>query len=569
MTLRSRETILCCGLAAGIFCGCRKEAAPSPAADPSQVIATYAGGQFLRGEVAADLERRLGKDPAVAAPERRREALRAILMQRCRTEMHYRDAVEKGIPERPDVRALIDSDQERLLAADWLDRHVAAGVYADPARIDEEVARRSQGLPEETRSFSHIFLKAPEPDAPARQRARATMDEIRKQLADGKAFEDLAKAYSDSITARGGGKVEWTARKPLHPLAAKVVFALSEGQVSEPLETDSGVHLFRLDGIRRPAVPDPGALRQEVKRLLDDEARRAAIGGERSRAFDQSGVRLDSKALSPSAPPDAVVALVGKDPIRRRELDVLRGSSPAYGGLSLADLARALVVDRILAARRRDERIDPALQQNLDRARRLRAVEALRQELLAAIPQEVTPREESDFYARNRDTLSFLREYVLDFVFFTQEGPSAVEVYAAGESVSRRLREGESFEKVLDSLARRPATVVRKRLAGVQMEAVRRENSRIAKAMALLPVGEVSRALYLEGKPVTLGQKSLLISGKGLIFLRIVETRPFSLDAMRDQVREAIRTERRRQGIANAQRELDERAALKILEPEG
>jgi parvulin-like peptidyl-prolyl isomerase len=553
-------------VAVAVLGGCRKEAAPAPppATDADPVIATYTGGEFRRSDVAAEMERRLGKDAAQVPVERRREVVRAILERRTAREQLYRDALAKGIQDRPDVKARIAREEERLLAEDWLEGHVAAAVHASPARIEEEVKRRTQGAAEELRKFSHIFLKAPEADAPARQRARDTMEKIQKELAEGTPFEDLAKAYSDSITARGGGKVEWTARKPLHPAAAEVVFSLSEGQVSEPVESESGLHLFRLDGIQRAA--EAGQLRGHVERLLNDEARRAAIAAERDRVFDQSGVRLDAKALAPGAPADAVVAVVGGDTIRRRDLDALGiGASAAPP----KDLAKAVVVDKILAARRRAEPIGPELQKSLEGSRRGRVVGALLRELEAAIPTEVTPQEEAEFYAKHRDTALFLKEQVLDFVFFEQQGPSAADVYGAGERVSKRLREGESFERILDSLAHRPGTVVRKRLAGVQMQALRAENGRIGKAMAMLPVGEVSRAIYLDGLPVRFGQKSPVIPGKGLIFFRIAETRPFALEAVRGQVQDAVRAERKSAVIAKMHRELSQRAGLTILQPAG
>jgi hypothetical protein len=145
---------------------------------------------------------RLGKDPARVPAERRREVLRAILERRSGRELLYRDAVAKGIHERPDVKAQIDREQERLLAEDWLERHVAAAVHASPARIEEEVARRTQGAAEEVRKFSHVFLKAPETDARGRQRARATMEKIRTELAEA----PRTPRRPDSITAHGAGE---------------------------------------------------------------------------------------------------------------------------------------------------------------------------------------------------------------------------------------------------------------------------------------------------------------------------------------------------------------------------
>ena len=105
---------------------------------------------------------------------------------------------------------------------------------------------------QELRRFSHIFFRAP--DAPARARARTRLAEIRRELADGVAFEELATKYSDSITA--GAADAWSGRPAPRCTTrwAEAVYALSEGQ-SESGGDGDGPALFRLDGIRKPWRP--------------------------------------------------------------------------------------------------------------------------------------------------------------------------------------------------------------------------------------------------------------------------------------------------------------------------
>lgn len=552
-------------LAVSPLLACRRPASVSPAAsaDPNQVVATYAGGQFTRADIADDLERRLERESVPPTPEVRQAALRSLLARRVRIELLYRDAVRDGLPERTDVKLRLAAIEESLLAEDWLARHAGKGVGATPAQVEAELARRATPS-EELRRFSNIFLRSPESDTAGRKAARLRMERIQQELAEGQSFEELARTHSDSITARGGGQVEWTAKGPLHPTAAEVVFSLSEGQLSHPLETEAGIHLFRLDGIRRGGQPDLTALRQEVSRALNEEALRAAVDAERTRVADESGVRIDAKSLARPATPGAQVTL-GAVSLPRRDFDSLREAAAHTRALPPADFARLLLVNRILAARRRAEGLDPAFTKRLENARKAEIVSVRRQQLVAAVPREVTPAEEAEFYAKTRKQAPFLKEYLLDVLFFKQQGPAAVEVYGEGEKVSRRLRDGESLDRILETDGRRPAVVARKRLTGCDMESLRRENHLIARAVGALAIGAVSPPLYLDRQRVTFGQQTPLIDGSGLLFVRVAEVRAFPLARVRERIREALKIQKENARIEEIQRQLNERGALQIL----
>lgn len=67
----------------------------------------------------------------------------------------------------------------------------------------------------------------------------------REQIVQGKAsFAELASKYSDCSSARRGGDLgpfgKGTMQKPFEEAA----FALKVGELSEPIDTDSGVHII-------------------------------------------------------------------------------------------------------------------------------------------------------------------------------------------------------------------------------------------------------------------------------------------------------------------------------------
>lgn len=546
--------------------GCRRAPTAAPTPDPDQVLATWSGGVIKRAEIETGYAKRLAAEPG-ATPERRAELLRLSLERRARIELLYREALAQGLPDRADVKAVLRAQGDRLLAEDWLQRHVIASAHAEDGQVETEMARRTATPGQETRRFGHIFLRAPASDAAARARAAKTMAQVRKELAAGAAFDELARKYSDSITARGGGEVEWTTRAALHPAAAAVVFALWEGQVSGVVETEAGLQVFRLDGIRRPAAIDLTAVRDDVRRTLGAEAGRAAAQAERQRVWDDAGLAVDVPALARPARDGEVVATVAGERLTRAELDHARSAWNAWSAPGdpppPADLVRVLVVNRLLARRRRETGIDAALQKKLADATRNVVVDARRLELVGTIPVEITAAEIDTFYAKHRDSAPFLRDHVVDLLFFPQQGDSAAAVYAQGEVVSRQLRDGTAFDRILASVAGR--AVVAQRLSMGDLDSLRVQSARLAKSLAQLRPGEVSAPLYLDGERVSFTKGRPASSVRGLAFVRLASVQPLLLASVRQRVREALVAQKRSEGVAAVQQGLNARVQLKIL----
>lgn len=562
----SRSIVVLCAVAATLGEGCRRSPAPAPVADPDQVLATWSGGVIKRAEIETGYANRLAAEPG-ATPERRLELLRLSLERRARVELLYREAMAAALPDRSDVKTVLRAQSDRMLAEDWLQTHVVANAHAAEAQVAAEVARRTASPAEETRRFGHIFLRAAAGDEAARGRAAATMARVRKELAEGAAFDELARAYSDSITARGGGQVEWTTRALLHPKAAAVVFALTEGQVSDVVETEAGLQVFRLDGIRRPHAVDAAAVRAEVQKTLDAEVGRAAVQAERQRVWDDAALAVDARALERPARPGEVVATVAGEPLTRAELDQARSSWNLWGAAGdpppPAGALRVVVVDRLLAARRRETPLDAPLQKRIDDATRNVIVDARRLELVGTIPTDVTPAEIEAFYAQNRETAPFLRDHVVDLLFLSQKGDSAADVYAQGEAVSRQLRDGGTFDQVLASFAGR-GTVAR-RLSMGDLETLRPRSPRLSTALGQLRPGEVSAPLYLDGDRVTLAKGQPPGAVRGLAFVRLVSAQPMPLAAARERIRAGLQKQKRNDGVSAVQQGLNARVQLKIL----
>lgn len=107
----------------------------------------------------------------------------------------------------------------------------------------------------EKRKSQHILIKAK--SSLEIQQAKETMQRLKTQMRAGAEFGNVAKYYSDdSGSAATGGDLGWVRKGQMVPKFERELFSMQEGQVSEPIVTDFGVHIIKLNEISRVADPE-------------------------------------------------------------------------------------------------------------------------------------------------------------------------------------------------------------------------------------------------------------------------------------------------------------------------
>ncbi|MEO8275528.1 MAG: peptidylprolyl isomerase [Thermoanaerobaculia bacterium] len=568
-SLRRLNLALVAGLAFRLFgCSAGESSKPADVPDPKAVVARYSGGEILRQDIAAALARQLERVPAPASLEVRRVAVRKAIERRVRIAELRSEAMAAGFLARPETGYLQRRAEDRFLAAELVARETASARAAD-ALVAEQTDRRIQSLhPEEARKFSHIFLRVPEGDAAARSAAETRMREIQAALKAGTGFNELAERYSDSVMARGGGRIEWTQKRNLNPGVADAVFTLGEGEVSPVVSTSDGLHLFRLDGDRTASPIDVEATRRSVRSELDAEARRAAEESMRQRALDEAQVTFASPAQLASAMEgmELPVARFGSESVSAAEFRSAVGPSRNQGGSPGAQL-RTLVEDRLLAARLRTAGLTPAQERGVSEASDQAALDDYRSSLISQLDTQATAEEVQRFYDENRESALMLREFHLDVLYFPQHGNDVADVYAAGERVGAALRAGRTFDQVLQDPGRKDAKAFREVVVN-DIEGLSRRAARVSKAVLNLSPGEISPVIYLESAAVVEVAKCVL-ENKGVAFIRLNATGPAPLERVRKAILEALARQKESAGIEAIQQRLIAKSHLEILLPEG
>jgi peptidyl-prolyl cis-trans isomerase SurA len=195
-------------------------------------------------------------------------------------------------------------------------RDVLNRINVTPREL-EQFLERLKRLPSETEEFniSHILLAVPQ-DA-----NQAKLDELNKLASDirerstNEDFSRLAVAYSNSQTALEGGALGWRKGPELPTILSEMVVKLKPGEVSQPLNTPTGIHLVKLNAVRSTEgsrIQDQTHARHILMRpntLQDDATVRQKLSAVRERILKGE----DFAAFASSMSEDSGSAVNGGD----------------------------------------------------------------------------------------------------------------------------------------------------------------------------------------------------------------------------------------------------------------
>jgi len=143
----------------------------------------------------------------------------------------------------------------------------------------------------------HILIKV-EKDAPPEQKteARQKLEKIRQEIEGGKDFAAAAKEYSEDPGSKElGGDLGFNERANWDPAFATAAFSLQPGQISQPVETQFGLHLIKVEE-KKPGEDKPlEAVQDDIARQLysKDKAKQLArAAAEKALAQAEKGKTL-------------------------------------------------------------------------------------------------------------------------------------------------------------------------------------------------------------------------------------------------------------------------------------
>ena len=98
--------------------------------------------------------------------------------------------------------------------------------------------------------------------------------ELKTRLDGGEDFTELAAEYSTDLgSAEQGGSIGWVSRGATVPAFESVAFSLAEGEISEPVVSEFGVHIIQVEEIQSEKIKDFEEVRSElIERAVNAQA---------------------------------------------------------------------------------------------------------------------------------------------------------------------------------------------------------------------------------------------------------------------------------------------------------
>lgn len=186
------------------------------------------------------------------------------------------DEVLKG--QRLTIREVRTRYREQLMMRRLIDQRIGSGITITPVEISAYYNKHINEFAQpEGLKLRNILIKVKE--GPGSEKESGLAGEISATLKGGGDFAELAKTYSEGPGAEDGGLMGYVKRGDLLPEIEKVVFALSEGEVSDVIQTGVGYHIFKVEEKMEPRNLSITEARRDIEDAIYQEKIKEKVSG--------------------------------------------------------------------------------------------------------------------------------------------------------------------------------------------------------------------------------------------------------------------------------------------------
>jgi peptidyl-prolyl cis-trans isomerase C len=197
------------------------------------------------------------------------------------------------------------AEADKLTSTPEFERKLA--YYRDKLAMEQllgSVAKAATTEEAERKAYDEAAkAEPPQEEIHARHILVPTEEEAKAALARIKAGEDFAKVATEvsKDPSGDGGDLGWFTKDRMVPEFSEAAFKLKEGEVSEPVKTQFGWHIIKVEGIRTKSFPPFEQVKDQAARYVAQKAESDAV----TQLHNAAKIELfdaDGKPLPPEAP---------------------------------------------------------------------------------------------------------------------------------------------------------------------------------------------------------------------------------------------------------------------------
>ena len=208
------------------------------------------------------------------------ELRKAVLDDLVSLELMSQEATKKGLDKQPETLQQLELAKQTVLVGAFVQDYVKSHpVSEDEIKKSYETLKKNLGNKEY--SVRHILVDK-------ESEAKSIAAKLKKGGKDA-SFDKLAKANSkDAGSKEQGGELGWV---PVGNIAKTFVkpfgdalMNLNKGQVSEPVQSQFGWHIIKLDDVREMKMPSYEELKPQITQRVQQQSVQNLIAELRAKA---------------------------------------------------------------------------------------------------------------------------------------------------------------------------------------------------------------------------------------------------------------------------------------------
>src|ERR1700726_2687360 len=229
---------------------------PVRAEDANPVLAKVNGAEIRQSDVAI-AEEELGPSLAQMDPATKKDNVLAFLID---MKIVSKAAEDKKVENNEDFKKRLAFTRNRLLMDSLLATEGKAATTDEAMKkVYEDASKQITG--EQEVHARHILVETED-------EAKAVKEELNK----GADFAELAKKKSKDPGAADGGDLGFFTKDQMVPEFSTVAFALEPGKISDPVKSQFGWHVIKVEEKRNRKAPDFDQVKAQVETYVTRKA---------------------------------------------------------------------------------------------------------------------------------------------------------------------------------------------------------------------------------------------------------------------------------------------------------
>src|ERR1700730_5670998 len=267
------------------------------AEEANPVLAKVNGAEIRQSDVAL-AEEELGPSLAQMDPATKKDSVLSFLID---MKIVAKAAEAKKIEDRDDFKARLAFARSRLLMDNLLAVEGKAATTDDAMKkVYEDASKQIAG--EQEVHARHILVETED-------EAKAIEEELKK----GADFAELAKKKSKDPGASDGGDLGFFTKDQMVPEFSNVAFTLEPGKISDPVKSQFGWHIIKVEEKRNRKPPDFAQVKPQIDSYITRKAQADTVTKLRAEAKVERMDKPDGAATKGEAKPDAAKPDAAKD----------------------------------------------------------------------------------------------------------------------------------------------------------------------------------------------------------------------------------------------------------------